>query len=292
MTRTLSIAVFSGLIALFPAFFVALVLPELPMTRPILAERVCGPGGELNQRVTVRNQTSRSVTHHCRDASGVSSESVSLALFMQGMRLAWPPTVLVIGLVWWSTVLVRRGRVERREAEATRSGVAGGGSGPTVAGGVRGAAPRSGTAASAAAPLAATQAAPPATVTLSRGDLGPETASVVDRMVSGGVPSTQDVSDLLEALAREGTVTSVNVTRSEHTVDLGNVLRDASSSLGRAAGSGSVVAGGAGASAPGGSVPGNVEASLRELQRLRERGLISREEHEARRKAVLERAFG
>jgi hypothetical protein len=229
MPRVLRIAVLSGLVALFPAFFVALLLPEVSGARSIIVARVCGPDAELMRRVVVRDVTSRSVTVHCRDAAGTVSDSVSMAVFLQGMRLGWPPTALAIGLVWWSTILMRRDHAEHRATEASREGVAGGGLGPA--------------------------GARPA---------GAGSAAIVDRIVSAADPSPLDVRDLLEALAREGTATSVEVTRDERTVDLG--------------------------SAPPGAR--DVEASLRELHHLLDRGVITREEYDARRKAVLERAFG
>ncbi len=114
MPRVLRIAALSGLVALFPAFFVALLLPEVPLTSAIIVTRVCGPDAELIRRVEVRDQTSRSVTVHCREAAGTVSPSVSMAVFLQGMRLGWPPTALLIGLVWWSVLLVRHGNAERR----------------------------------------------------------------------------------------------------------------------------------------------------------------------------------
>jgi len=258
MPRVLRIAALSGLIALFPAFFVALLLPEVPLTSAIIVARVCGPDAELIRRVEVRDLTSRSVTVHCRDAAGTVSESVSMAVFLQGMRLGWPPTALAIGLVWWSVLLARRNNAERRAGEASREGVTGGGVGST---GARTA--------------------------------GAGSAAIVDRIVSADEATHLDVRDLLEALAREGTAMSVEVTRDERTVDLGSALRSGSDARGRVAADRATGASGvakAGASVAGG--PGEVEASLRELQRLLERGLITREEHETRRRAVLERAFG
>lgn len=226
------IVIVSSLVALFAAFFAALLAQELPGTRAILAQHVCGDGSELLQRITVTNQVSRRVTIHCRDAHGTVSGNVALAVLAQGLRLTWPPIAAAIGLAWWAIVLVRRGRAERRTAP--------GGDGQ-----------------------------------------GDQAAAIVDRMVASSNPSLGDVTALLDALARQGAASNVTITRDERTLDLGAVLREEGDGGGARRGG-----------LAGDSPDADVEASLRQLQRLFERGLLTREDYETRRAAILERAFG
>ncbi len=101
MWRALIIVLASALLALPLAALAGLVMPQIPVTRPLLEAAVCGQDETMIRRTTVTNAVNTNMSYHCRTVDGVVGDSVTGQLFGQGLRMAWLPIAAVLALLLW-----------------------------------------------------------------------------------------------------------------------------------------------------------------------------------------------